>query len=289
MKTIRIYGDSFASAERPDCWPHLLATKLSLPIVNKAVAGSCTEYAIKSFIEDVENNIVEDDDIIIYIPSQASRLNLSFQLNAAPGSAICADHDGHGKYEAWKQENQKHIDWWIMNHDTRMQTIQFESYIQLLKNFASNQPKCIVIVLPAYPISVREHIWSKVNRYNYPTKIFNSQTPSNFLRANICLYDVSIDEIKDTHLFLNLNENFAYKKFIKFTILDPRSNHLTNPNLHILSNLLIESIQTLNIDNITLNKFETKNLGFITNKKEYLKYVSNNILPWLEGLEKLLK
>ena len=91
-------------------------------------------------------------------------------------------------------------------------------------------------------------------------------------------------------LELDYNELKKYvNEGIKFTILDPRSNHLTNPNLHILSNLLIESIQTLNIDNITLNKFETKNLGFITNKKEYLKYVSNNILPWLEGLEKLLK
>ena len=56
--------------------------------------------------EVIDRYGIEDDDIIIYIPSQASRLNLSFQLNAAPGSAICADHDGHGKYEAWKQENQ---------------------------------------------------------------------------------------------------------------------------------------------------------------------------------------
>ena len=289
MKTIRVYGDSFAVAERSVNWSHFLANKLSLPIVNKAICGSCTEYAIKCFIEDVENNIIGEDDIIIYVPSQASRLNLSFQLNISPGSAVCTDQDGQGEYDGWKKENQKYIDWWVVNHDRRIQTIQFESYIQLLKNFANNQPNSIVIVLPAYPISIKDHDWSKNNRYFYPTKIFDVPVPNNFMRANICLYDVSMNEIKKPELFLNSNEKFSYKKFSKFTVADPRANHLTNPNLHILSNLLVEAIQNLNISNITMDKFQTENIGFITNKEEYMEYVSNNIIPWLPELENRLK
>jgi hypothetical protein len=132
-------------------------------------------------------------------------------------------------------------------------------------------------------------MWTKKNNFNYPACVLDCQIPNNFLRSNICLYDVSIDEIDNSHLFCNSKENFSYKKFNKFTIVDPRSNHLTNPNLQMLSDLLVEAIQTLNIDNITPDKFKSKNLGFITNKEEYLKYVSANILPWLKGMENNLR
>ena len=46
----------------------------------------------------------------------------------------------------------------------------------------------------------------------------------------------------------------------------------------ILVNLLAEAIQTLNMDNITYDKFQTKIIKTITSKEEYLKYVENNIL-----------
>jgi hypothetical protein len=83
----------------------------------------------------------------------------------------------------------------------------------------------------------------------------------------------------------HLNHNW-WREFIKF---DARANHLTNTNLSILANLLVESIQTLSIDNITYDKFQTKNIERITSKEQYLKYVSNGLLPHLKGIEDNLK
>ena len=64
----------------------------------------------------------------------------------------------------------------------------------------------------------------------------------------------------------------------EFTIIDPRSNHLTNTNLSILANLLVNSINSLSIDNITYDKFKSKNINKITTKEQYLKYITDGLL-----------
>ena len=275
MKTIRVYGDSFAANTFDFCWPTILGNSLSLPVENNAMLGSCTEYAIKTFIKDVQNNIIGDDDIIIYVPSSTLRLNLSPQLdkNKKPNTSVYSqgldNPNGKGPQDEWYQENKKYIDWWVVNYDQEMQEFQFESYIQLLQNFARNRPNCVVIVLPAFPIGLFKD-------EKHPTDIFNKHSTNNFLRVNICLRNVSVLERIDSP---------DLKQFVRFTGWDPRCNHLTLPNLYILANLLSEAIQTLNIDNITMDKFQTKNIKCIETKEEYLKCVSNNIVPYSKKIE----
>jgi hypothetical protein len=169
----------------------------------------------------------------------------------------------------WYWENKSHIEWWMVNNDRDMQIITFESYIQLLKNFAISKPTCTVIVLPAFHSS------------KYNQDIFNNLPPHNFLRANINLSTVSQIEIDDT-------TEYDYFKWTKFTKVDSRVNHLTQINLTILANLLVESIKTLNIDNITYNKFQTNIIKTITSKEEYLKYVENNILPYRKDIDQII-
>ena len=71
MKTLRVYGDSFGANIDPSIrsWAIMLEKKLQIPLVNKAVGGGSTEYAALQFVNDAQNNIIGDDDIVIYIPS----------------------------------------------------------------------------------------------------------------------------------------------------------------------------------------------------------------------------
>jgi hypothetical protein len=83
--------------------------------------------------------------------------------------------------------------------------------------------------------------------------------------------------------------NFNYKYYHEYTVMDPRANHLTNPNLNILADLLVESIQKLTIDNITYDKFHSNNIEKIISREQYIKYTSSGILTHRLDLENKLK
>jgi hypothetical protein len=279
MKTLRIYGDSFAAGEiggqpgRIMGWAKMLADLLEIPVENKAISGSSTEYAIYTFVKDVKADRIGYNDIIIFLPSGTGRLHFSYQLHTDPSTAskYLNKPQYPGSHE-WYWKNKDHIEWWMVNSDTHMQAIAFESYIQLLKNFAISKPECTVIVLPTYD-----------NGY-YSKDIFNNISPVNFLRANIFLKKISGAEIVS-----NDTEHFDQNWWREFTSIDSRANHLTNINLAILANLLVESIQTSSIDNITYDKFQTNNIERITSKEQYLKYVSSGLLPHIKYIESNLK
>jgi hypothetical protein len=279
MKTLRIYGESFAAGEwggNPHDimgWAKMLGDLLSLPIQNNAISGSSTEYAISIFVKEVNSGQVGDDDIIIFVPSSTGRLYFSHQLNVDPSTAskYLNEPQNPGSHD-WYWKNKDHIEWWMLNNDRLMQGITFESYIQLLKNFAISKPQCTVIILPAY------------NNGYYNQDIFNAIPPVNFLRANVFLKNIS-----DAEIVLDTSEYVDHNSWREFTYIDSRANHLTNTNLSILAKLLSESIQTLSIDNITSDKFQTKNIEKIASKEQYLKYVSSNLIPYLKYIEKNLK
>jgi hypothetical protein len=267
MKTLRIYGDSFASADENSFlvsagWGNMLGELMNIPVQNNAVSGSSTEYSIQTFIKDVSTGVINDNDIIIFVPSSIGRLYFSHQLQKRPETAslYLSDPKDYGESHDWYYRNKDHIEWWMVNNDRAMHGITFESYIQLLKNFAISKPLCTVIVLPTFD-----------NGY-YTQDIFNNVPPRNFLRANIFLKHISEAEV------ICDNNQFDYIWWREFTIIDPRSNHLTNTNLSILANLLVNSINSLSIDNITYDKFKSKNINKITTKEQYLKYITDGLL-----------
>jgi hypothetical protein len=262
MKTIRVYGDSFA-VDFPGTlgWTNMLQDALQLPLINRAVSSSCTEYAIKIFVDDVENERI-DDDIIIIVTSSLGRLNFFYQLDEAPGTANLYTNTPplYGNHD-WYWKNKDHIEWWMVNLDRKMQAITFESYVQLLKNFAVSKPNCTVMVLHAFD-------------YGYNQDIFNTPSPKNFIRPNVCLMNISKLEAG-----FDVNSMFDFARFTKFTGHEIRANHLTNPNLRILTDLIVEAISTGSVDNFTYDKFRTNIIGIIKNKDEYLDYVNKGIIP----------
>ena len=268
MKTLRIYGDSFAAGEiagkpgRVTGWAKMLTDLLEIPVANKAISGSSTEYSINTFVRDVKDGIVGDNDIVIFVPSSTGRLYFSYQLHTDPSTASKYLHTSEvSKSQEWYWKNKDHIEWWMVNSDTHTHKITFESYIQLLKNFAVSKPQSTVVVIPAYD-------------NGYDKDIFNAVPPVNFLRANIFLKTVSSTEVIGSN-----TDHLDHAWWREFTKFDSRANHLTNINLAILANLLLESIQTLSIDNITYDKFKTNVIEKITSKEQYLKYVANGLIP----------
>ena len=277
MKTIRVYGDSFAAGATfgnpavPVGWAYQLGELLNLPVKNNAVDGSSTEYAIKTFIKDIENNVISNDDIIFYVPSGLGRLYFSHQLNIAPSTASGYLRDPPSKINHdWYWDNKSHIEWWMVNNDRSMQEISFQAYTLLLKNFALVNPNCTIIILPTY---------DEPSTYT----LSDAANPTNFLKSKIYLSKISRNEIscKD-------KKNFSWVDWQKFTKIDPRANHLTNINLTILVKLLAESIQALNIDNITYEQFQTDIIQVITSKEQYLNYISDGMLTHRADIEKNL-
>lgn len=272
MKTLRIYGDSYA-ASHVGSWTKMLADLLEIPIANNAISGSSTEYSIYTFINQVKEDKIGDKDIIVFVPSSTGRLYFTHQLDYWPGTAspYTRELKVFDKSNEWYWKNKDHIEWWMVNKSTKMQSITFESYIQLLKNFALSKPSCVMVVLQAF-------------NNGYSGDIFNNVPPHNFLRPSICLGDISYFETDQTY-----SKYFKYDDWVEIIKDDPRSNHLTIPNLTILANLLHTSIKNLNADNITYDKFQTNNIKKIISKKQYLEYVANGILPHRSDLINNLK
>jgi hypothetical protein len=278
MTKLWVYGDSFADtnkAGQPPVhtgWARILSEKLGIPLNNRAISGSSTEYAIKSFIEDVNKNYIGNNDIVIVVTSSLGRLHFSYQLNEHPASASVYLKQSPPHFnQDWYQKNKNHIEWWMINNNHTMQSITFESYAQLLKNFANSKPNCTVVLLPAFD-------------YGYNKDIFNDISPKNFLRSKTYLTEISKSETE-----MKNKEYFNYDYWCEYIKIDPRNNHLTNPNLTILANLLDESIQNLAIDNITYDKFQSNNVERITSREQYIKYTSSGVLTHRYDLENNLK
>ena len=271
MKKILVYGDSYASSENDGCpaWADLLGKALGLDVLNRAVSGSSTEYAMRCLIKDINTNTFEDGDILIFVTSTPGRMHFQFQ-NARPETAAQYWHDVDIKdpKHSWYKENKKHLEWWMLNFDCRMNAINQECYIHALKDLAVANPKSIIIQLAN----------SDHNFLDNVTLPFG-KIPTNFLSPNIFLNKVSENEIV----------NFvSYNEFVKYTKYDPRANHMTNNNLRILSNALVKAIDNKSVTHINYKIFEQQILKTISSKEEYISYVGKQLLYRWSGIEENL-
>ena len=260
MKTLRVYGDSFGvSTDNLQSWPKILQNKLQIPLVNKAVGGGSTEYAALQFVNDAQNNIIGDEDIVIYIPSTKGRLHFDFQILDYPETAggYCHGPDTRPHIDnSWYYKSKEHIEWWMVNASHEVISMNFESYIHVISNVARSKPNATFIVL--------KHI-------EWDHHIPNIVHPDNFLIPSILFTDITSREIIGGH---------NYMDFVEFTKYDPRANHLTIPNLKILSELIYETINTKSIKNFTMDKFKTNLIKKINSAEQYLEYVKNGYLDF---------
>jgi len=264
MKTLRVYGDSYAvSAETTTeagaelYWPTQLGKRFNIPVVNKAIVASSTEYSMIKFTEDVANNIIGNDDIVCFVTSNPGRLNLRYISEKRPYWA--------GKSEPWKTlpknlnnawywDNKDHIEWYRDNQDYQLLKINHESYIHTIKDYAWSKPNVTFVLLR--------------NSY-HNLSIPGGQPPRNFLMPDIVLSKIMEDEI------INWKN---WEDFLEYNY-DNRPNHLCIPNLNVLVDLLVYSIQNLTVDNFDYKYFHKQIISKITNNEQYLEYVTLGLLP----------
>lgn len=276
MTTLRIYGDSFAASPPPEanltCWPSLLAKKLNLPMINRAIPGSSTEYSIKQLCFDVEGKAIGNTDIVIIVLSTQGRLNFLYQ-NENPSSAAEYLKEPSKKLKnphKWYWLNKRFIEWYMVNQDYQMLSINYTAYISLIKEIASTLPNCKFIILE----NTIQGFLSGLNNY-----------PSNCVRSSVGLNDISNNEF-DTKKDL---QNKHYEFWTEYTVVDSRQNHLSNPNLKILSDLLVEGIEKMDLTNITYDKFVSGHLNQIKNKKDYMNYVDLDYINYYEWMYNLIE
>jgi hypothetical protein len=251
MKQIRVYGDSFAAKTMVEgtCWPELLGQLMNLPIQNNAISGSSTEYAIKKLIGDI-NNI--KNEIVIFVTSTPGRLYFKHQQDVCPETASQYLHgvSNDRKDHSWYHQNKNHIEWWLVNNDNTMNRINHEAYLHVIRNIARTKPDCIFVIIP---------------NSDHNMHIDAGGDPDNFLITQTYLNRVSQNEL--------VKEFPEYKDWIKYSKIDFRINHLTNPNLKILARLVFDAINSMNMGNITYDKFNTGFLSPMQSVSDYLQYV----------------
>ena len=268
MTKILVYGDSYASSENDGClaWVDLLGKKLGLDVLNRAISGSSTEYAMRCLIKDLNTDTFEKDDIVVFVSSTPGRMHFQFQ-NSRPETAAQYWHDvdTSDSKHSWYKENKKHLEWWMVNFDCRMNAINQECYIHALKDLALANPKSFVI-----------HLSNSDHNFLDRVEIPFGKNPSNFLRPDIYLSTISHNEV------INFE---SYNEFVTYTKFDPRVNHMSNINLNILANALVKAISTKKVDHINYNLFEKSLFKTIRTLDQYRLYIGRDMLYRLPGIE----
>ena len=257
MKTLRVYGDSYAEAWNGCGWAADLAERLGIPVVNKGISGSSTEFSMLNFTQDITNNIIGDDDVVCFVISTPGRLELKYINNNRPRCAVTYYHTPPKTPEhTWYWDNKDHIEWFMLNRDERLLSINHESYMHTIKDYAYSKPNARFVLLR--------------NLY-YHMDIPGGPGPSNFLMPDIFLGEIQKNEVIDWKGWDDFSEIYH----------DPRINHLCNPNLKVLVDLLEYSIQNLTVDNFDYKYFHKHIISKITNDIQYSEYVNlGYIQPW---------
>jgi len=256
---ILVYGDSFAApgiTESQPGWTEMLARKMGVNILNKAVNGGSTEKAFINFAEDIKSNTVDDDDIIVFIKSTPGRCHFLFQ-NEHPETAsmILHPHMMNEDMYPWYRKNRKLFRWYMENRDFRVTQLAHESYIHVLMNYARAKPKSRVFLLH--------------NHRNHGFDIPKPEPTSNFLEPDTCIHAISCNEWQG---------DIDYWKFVKNTLSDPRQNHLCNPNLEILSDLAKESLMSGKTDNFSYDLFQKNLYGPILSIPSYEEWIKRGYM-----------
>jgi len=290
VKTLHVYGNSLAAGPGPSNplkgWANFLADKLSIPLINNALIGCSLEYSIKTFVKNLHT--IGDDDIVIFMVNHHESCNFLYfkqQNDIDPKKSYfkIANAKHYTSDFSWFVENQAHIDWYKENEDFELMLINHEGYFRLIKDFAWTKPNCTFLLFTGVEGRLLDTKNITLNSYKIPGGEIPGETcPKNFLRSAVDLRQVSYDEV------VGVKE---YWTIVDVTSKDPRMNHLTVSNLHILTNLINESINTLSVDNITTDKFQTNLFEPVRSSKQYLNYIEKGIFQLhpkiLEKIQKI--
>lgn len=285
--TLRLYGDSFlapAIGWEGKSWTTLLGEQLDIPVVNKSRAGSGTEYAFMQLANDIQHNVIQQKDIIIFNTSFNGRLDLEFQLTTRPETAALylrkpeefdkLNNSENSNNHNWFHTNKEHIKWYVAHRDYNLIKLNYLAYVCTLKDYAATMPDTIFVILHNLT----------------PSCSIPGRLPlDNFLNPTISLQQISNGELTGSKS-IDWEQGFGsrYGSFVKHIGQDPRINHLSTPNLNILKDLVFNSINDLTISNFGYDKFKTELFDSLESIEDYKRYVDLGYLNYHPATEKKL-
>lgn len=258
-RRIIIYGDSYTCFEEHMSLglPALLNQMYGYEVHCFALAGSSTEYSFYKFNYHLRNNFIQSDDIIIFQTSTVGRLYFEHQISNDPASGSLFLQDEHQvpntPKNKWYYDNKEFIKWYVINFSCQTGVLHQTSYLHALRRFADQNHNNLVIVL------------MNSNFYDYSIPIESS---NNFLISKTELQKVSINE----------TYGLSYYEFLKNFKYDIRVNHLTKPNLLILTESIDKAIKEKTIDHLDINIFKKNVIPQVKNIQEFNEYVKQDIL-----------
>ena len=270
MKKLIVYGDSYVQEQQDKSlsWISLLANKLDLPIINRAIGGSSVEYSIKSFVKDKISKIILPNDIIIFVITSPGRQHLKYQVQYPSTASVFRYETFTPKYPTehinYYNLNKNYIKWYEDNKDDDIFKLNALSYVHMLNSYAKSNPNNTFIILSM----------------NTLLDFIDIPILDNFIIPNISLKKISDNEF-------TYPINFTY--FTKKIKIDPRYNHLTIPNVLILTDLVYKSIMDRDSSIITNDKFSKNILDrmFLT-EKDYSYFINKGLLRYNQGVMDIL-
>lgn len=264
MAKIYAYGDSYIDNGYRLCimdkvieydgWAQILAKKLGYQLLNRGVSGSSTENAMMKFTEDIKENRFASGDIILFLTSTPGRLHLEFQRERPETASVYLHEvDTSLPRHAWYRENQHYIRWHIENFDVGLAQLNHVCYLHTIINFARSRPDLKIMLL---------------SNTDQDEQIKLPELSPNCLRVPTEIGQISRNEWIDCD----------YHGWISFTKFDARTNHLSNPNLNTLAQLVFDSLATGSTDNFTYDKFQQRIFSPIRSKEDYYRYAEQGLI-----------
>jgi hypothetical protein len=235
-------------------WAQLLAKKLDRELLNRAVSGGSTENAMMKLTKDIKEDVFESGDVIIFQTSTPGRLHLLFQQERPETASVYLHEvDISQPRHAWYRRNQRYIQWYLANFDVNVAQLNHVCYQHTIINFARSRPDLKVILLSN--TDQKEQI--------------KLPEPSE----NCMIVPTELDRIAKNEWI-----DCTYNDWISFTRFDARTNHLSNPNLNILVELVLEALVTGRTDHFTYDKFLQRIFSPILSREEYYRYAEQGLI-----------
>lgn len=269
MKELRVYGDSYtATWNKSDGvdlkkhnWTNMLAKKLGFQEVNKAVSGGSNASVYSRLKDDIKNNIICNNKTgaIVVQLSTLGRFYNTWTLKNYPNAGSAYLHGHTLGYNQYYEDNKDHIKWWIVENNNSLESLGVETFLHWLKYFVAKKYSNVKIIVMFNTIQ-KEWDFSQL------------KNTENFLCFNnFTLTNVSFNEYGRKYSFLD---------FVKYTKIDPRGNHLCDPNLELLADTMFKCIQYNETSMLTEDIFLKNVIDQIKNEDEYNKYVDKGIISF---------
>jgi hypothetical protein len=264
MAKVYAYGDSYSSNghqyhDKNEViefygWVEILAKKMNHELLNRAVSGGSTENAMLKFTEDIKENRFESDDVILFQTSTPGRLHLQFQKERPETASVYLHEvDITQSRHVWYRRNQRYIQWYLANFDINIAQLNHVCYQHTIINFASSRPDLKVVLL---------------SNTDQDEQIKLPTPPKNCI-----IVPIELDRVASNEWI-----NCTYDEWTSFTRFDARINHLSNPNLNTLAQLVLESLNTGSTDHFTYDKFRQRIFSPIRSREDYNRYAELGLI-----------